>query len=306
MTAPFQLPPVVWADDLLNEPEPEHHWIVPDLFEQRDRAIITGNEGEGKSTLLRQWALMVALGVHPLTLVPIEPKRVLLIDLENSREQIKVELRKISEQAGVVVPGQPWLAIASWPSGLNLVSNDYELAFKEQIKAYSPDLVIGGPLYKMAEASLADENASRAVSAALDRLRADYHFALVLEAHQINESNAFDPAQKKFVKNRPPRPFGSSLWRRWPEFGLCLFTDGTLYHWRGDRQARAWPQKLSRGSDVWLWEPDTDHCPVCGKDRPDGKERYCSETCRNTAKKRRQRTQGKQGFLEELDSLSLT
>lgn len=278
-----------WGNELVAEPEPDRQWVVPRIWERGDRTIFTGNEGDGKSTLIRQMAVQIALGIHPFTLEAIEPKRVLLMDLENSRDQIKTELNKICNHAGIECPGEPWLAIADWPAGIDLTSAQYEAAVKDVLNEFQPDLLMGGPLYKCANVSLSDETASRQISAAFDRLREDFGFVLVLEAHQVNESTAFDPSAKMFVKNRPPRPFGSSLWRRWPEFGLCLFTDGTLHHWRGDRQAREWPMRLQRDGETWLWQLDSGLCPVCGEPRAESKDRYCSTRCRETAKKRRQR-----------------
>ena len=295
MTNPaFRLVAPKWAADLVQQPEPEHQWVVPGMFERGDRMIVTGNEGEGKSTLLRQWAIMMAAGINPATMEEIPPVRVLLMDLENSEEQTRLEIIKICDRAGIEVPGEPWLAVACWPAGLNLAREDYEAAVKIVIDEYRPDIVLGGPLYKMTEASLSDEGASRAVSATLDRLREAYGFVLVLEAHQVNESQGYDSQARKFVKNRPPRPFGSSIWRRWPEFGYCLFQDGTFFRWRGDRQSRSWPQKFQRDGDVWLWQPDNGRCPVCGASRPEGKVTYCSDKCAETAKKRRQRLRSKQ------------
>lgn len=291
MNSSILLRPPTWGDQLLNEPILEEQFIVPGVLSRRDRVIVTGGEGEGKSTLVRQFGIMCALGIHPFTLMPMPRLRVLNVDLENDREQAKAEFRKITERAGVEMPGEPYFSFANWPSGLNLVAADYEAAFKEVLKDFQPDLIVGGPLYKMAESSLTDENVSRQIAAALDRLRADFNFAIMLEAHQVNEQMGYDPKKGDFVKNRPPRPFGSSLWRRWPEFGICLFYNGTLFHWRGQRQTREWPQKLQRDGDTWLWEPDGKHCPVCGEDKPEG-AKYCSTKCRETAKKRRQRLNG--------------
>jgi hypothetical protein len=48
------------------------------------------------------------------------------------------------------------------------------------------------------------------------------------------------------------RPYGASLWSRWPEFGIYLSPKGTLTHWRGQRDERAWPEALER-SDPWPW-----------------------------------------------------
>lgn len=303
MTVRFVLPEPIWAGDLVREPEPDRYWIVPGMAERGDRCIVTGGEGEGKSTLLRQWAFMVASGIHPLTLEPILPVRTMLLDLENSKEQIKLELKKIAEYSELPVPEEPWLLVANMPNGLNLPADEYETALSELLAQYQPDIIFGGPLYKMADLSLADENASKGLASALDRLRGAHHFALFLEAHQVNESMAFDSKKQQFVRSRPPRPFGSSLWRRWPEFGLCLFTDGTLVHWRQDRRAREWPKKLQREGETWLWEPDTGNCPQCGNPRPEGKVLYCSDKCRNSAKVRRHRQRESKPASSLLDQL---
>lgn len=294
---PFKLDPPVWGDMFISEATPDRQWIVPGLLERGDRVIVTGNEGEGKSTWLRQLALQISNGIHPFTLQPMERQRVMLLDLENSREQIKNELVKISIRAGVPVPGEPWLAVWSLPAGVNLAHESYEMNIQAGINQLQPDIIVGGPMYKMIESSLSDETASRLLSAALDRLRMsnqhNQHVAMIWEAHQINEQTAFDPSKKEWRHNRALRPFGSTLWRRWPEFGICLFKDGTLAHWRGQRQERQWIKKLQRDGETWLWQPDNGLCPVCGDEMSKGKEKYCSNRCRETAKKRRQRGQVK-------------
>jgi hypothetical protein len=43
----------------------EPDWLIPDLLERRDRLILTGEEGLGKSYLLRQIAIMAAAGLDP-------------------------------------------------------------------------------------------------------------------------------------------------------------------------------------------------------------------------------------------------
>ncbi len=291
MTIRFELPDTIWASDLAKEPEPDHFWKIPDLFEQGDRCLLTGGEGEGKSTLIRQWGIMAASGIHPFTLEPIPRQMVFLMDLENSREQIKDEINKICESAGIPVPEPPWLRVASWPAGLDLPSSDFEAALSRRLEENIPDLLMGGPLYKMSDLSVADENQAKQVVSAIDRLREKFHFALVMEAHQVNESVAFNTSTKKFVRNRQIRPFGASLWRRWPEFGFCLYTDGTLVHWRTGRRLRDWPAKLRRG-DTWLWEVDDRVCIRCGNDLSPKQEMYCSERCGNAARQARFRQQG--------------
>ena len=56
---------------------------------------------------------------------------------------------------------------------------------------------------------------------------------------------------------RAERPYGASLWSRWPEFGLHLAESGELRHWRGARDEREWPGALVRGGE-WPWTAPTD------------------------------------------------
>ena len=61
---------------------------------------------------------------------------------------------------------------------------------------------------------------------------------------------------------RDLRPRGSSALLGWPEFGMGLRkhdeddTLARLVRWRGDREARDWPEYLRRGID-WPWVPAT-------------------------------------------------
>ncbi len=288
----FTLPDPVWADDLVKRPKPDNYWLVPDLFERGDRTIVTGSEGDGKSTLMRQWAVMIASGIHPFTLEPIQRQRVMLLDLENSWIQTKDELEKICTRAGVEVPGKPWLVITPWPEGIDLKSADYETALWAVLDEYPVDIILGGPMYKMLDVSLADEDPSKALASALDRIRVKYDVAMVLEAHQVNETKAYDGKKGGWVKDRRTSPFGSTVWRRWPEFGICLFRDGTLFHWRTPRSTRTWIPKLRYDGDTWLWQPDGRMCR-CGKELTGRQVSYCSETCGNAARQAKFRLTGR-------------
>ena len=83
------------ADVFFRSPDPEYRWLVPGLLERGDRLLITGNEGKGKSTLLRQFAAQISLGIHPVTLLPFDPPKVALLDLENSAVQIRRQVHRL-------------------------------------------------------------------------------------------------------------------------------------------------------------------------------------------------------------------
>lgn len=230
--------------DILAEPVPEYDWRIPGVAEAGDRIILTGYEGCGKTTLLRQIATQVAAGVHPFTLEPMVPLRVLHLDAENSKTFSKREYRPLVEEAGARLAPQQLIPHFR-PEGINLMNRMDQLWVLERCEKVRPDVLILGPLYKLHESDPVKEGPARAVAAFLDRMRAEYRFALFIEAHTPHATQGFE---------RPNRPYGASLWMRWPEFGFHLAKDGTITHWRGPRDTRDWPVKLQRGG-VWPWSP---------------------------------------------------
>lgn len=223
----------------------EHDWIIEGVLERTDRVLLTGPEGGGKSTLLRQIAVQAAAGIHPFTLDQIEPLHVLLLDLENSERHLRRHLRPLAISAGDTLnPAR--LTIASVPEGLDLLDPHDRKALTQLIVGSQPDLVVGGPVYKLVGGDPTEEQPAKVAAMLLDCLRVHHGFAVALETHQPHEAGG----------KRPERPYGASLWKRWPEFGLHLAATvqnvSALRHWRGARDERAWPTALQRGG-AWPW-----------------------------------------------------
>lgn len=222
--------------------------IIPNVLLRSDRLILTGSEGMGKTTLCRQLAYQVASGVHPFTLEAITARRVLYIDLEVGPQYTRQEFRKMRASSGVEPePGK--LIIVSRPEGIDLSTAADQRWFRDQ--AAGVDLIVFGALYKACAADLADEGAARALTAFLDKIRTGA--ALLIEAHQPHASgNA----------GRTLRPYGSSLFLRWPEFGLHIGGSRALVnvrHWRASRcPEREWPEQLVSGR-TWPWTVPADN-----------------------------------------------
>lgn len=243
--ADWQLPsPNV--DEFLDEDEPDHVWLIPGLLERMDRVIVTAGEGVGKSTFIRQIGLQAAAGIHPFTLDDIPPITVVLLDLENSRRHVRRELRDLRRRTDTLDPDRFIASVV--PEGIDLMHDKGLLALDDLLARVTPDLVIVGPLYKLASGDPKDEEQAQAVRAAIDLYRARYDCAFLIEAHQ--------PYATGGSTKRPLRPYGASLWSRWPEFGLALVGepggDVELKHWRGARDERDWPTALNRGGE-WPW-----------------------------------------------------
>lgn len=240
--------------DLLHE-QMTDEWVIPGLLARGDRLILTASEGLGKSTLLRQVAVMAAGGMHPFTTENIGPVRVLVVDCENSRKLSRDRYRPLLLQAEQFHrPVEDRLRLDIRPSGLNLLQASDAALLLRMVERVKPDLMLIGPIYRLHEDDPNDEKAARKIAAVLDRARAIGGCAIVTEAHTPHSDG---PGGHML------RPFGSSLWKRWPEFGYCLklAADSDLsarfckfIPWRGPRDERDWPEALRAGGE-WPWSP---------------------------------------------------
>lgn len=228
-----------------------YDWVVPDFIERGDRIMVTGPEGWGKSTYLRQLALEIALGLHPVQLhAKIEPRRVLVVDCENSERQVGRAFDHLCSVGGRPPRGN--LSVVVRRQGMDLLRYSDQRWLESHLRQLRPDVLLIGPLYKLFVAEPKDEATARQVAWIFDRWRKRYGFALVIEAHA---PHGFADDRSNF------RPYGASLWLRWPEFGFALKRDdqnkdrANVVHWRGKRDGdRQWPEKLGRGErGKWPW-----------------------------------------------------
>ena len=251
--------PVRMLADVLNVPESEdtYDWVIPNVLERRDRLMLTGSEGGGKSTMLRQLAVLSAAGLHPFTFTQIPPVRVLVVDAENSERQWRRAVRDMADRAAQHGQRDPRFHLALECTPKLDVTNAGDLGMvHRRIDEVNPDLLLIGPLYRLVGGKPIDKDTEVApVLSALDGLR-ERGVAMLIEAHAGHASST--------TGQRDLRPRGSSALLGWPEFGLGLqrlkLADAGgrvgfgLVRWRGDRDARPFPQKFARGQ-FWPWEP---------------------------------------------------
>lgn len=245
--------------DFLATDDPGYDWVLPGYLEHTDRVIWTAGEGGGKSFLQRQIAVTTAAGRLPFgEMNGLGPRRVLVLDCENSDRQSRRQygtLVRTAEQLGTPVErGQ--LHIDIRPEGVDLTRADGRAWLMRRVEAVMPDLLIVGPIYRLHTGDPNSEEHACKVTVVLDEARATARCALSMEAHSPQGGN---------LGPRALRPVGSSLWLRWPEFGLGLrpvedersAADDRarrVLPWRGARDERAWPHFIRQGdSGNWPW-----------------------------------------------------
>jgi len=245
------------AEIMGDDPEHEYAWAVPGLFEFGDSLIITGAEGRGKMTLLRQLAVQLAVGFHPWTGDPFEPLRSLVIDLQDGRRRNERQLRLIARRAGVDPTSHLWAE--SWQQGLDIIGRRADRRRLEGlVRKHAPDVLVLGPLYKLAmHQPRADAETAEGILDFLEHLRSRYGVMLFLEGHSAKAgAGGF----------RSYEPYGAQTFMAWPDAGYGLAPKPRDPHgvilrdWRGnrDREAKVWPEALVHG-EVWPWVPPNVH-----------------------------------------------
>lgn len=253
-------------DDLLSADLPEPDWVVNGYLARGERIIITGEEGLGKTTLQRQIGMCAAAGLLPFSRITggriVDPVKVMMVDVENPLHIIKEQMwgiRKAINEHGLSV-SRDALSLYSRKEGINLGEAGDRRWLQRRIKSEQPDVLVMGPTYKLYVSAdeEKDETIARTITSVLDDLRGDA--VLVLEHHAGNEQGG---------RERQMRPIGSSLWRRWPEFGYGIRMARApqsvtpaqahmkrvveFHAWRGPRAVRQWPYLMEAGAVDLPW-----------------------------------------------------
>jgi hypothetical protein len=210
------------------------------------------------STLLRQIALCAAQGIHPFTLERIRPIRTLIIDCENSAAVIAHTGKPLVNTLRSLVKDRydsSRCQVLRLDGAVDVRDPTYRRRILSRIHAVEPELVILGPLYKIARSRPHEtyEDAADDTQDAIRELmtRAKRPFGLLLEHHA---------PKRQGLSKRDLAPFGSQRWLAWPDFGFGLeegerimvgTQESVSYNriiWRGARVPLAWPDQLIRSA----------------------------------------------------------
>ena len=231
-------------EDFFAEPisADEREWIIDGWLRAGEVAIVTGYEGHGKTTFVQQIAAMHAAGIHPFTGEHYHGGVALVVDCESTKMQLFDRWRRF----GSITETLPGSLSVDAVECVHLYATygqpiDWD-RLRWMIEDHQPDLIVIGSLYKAADGDLADDTYSQELQHRLEELCSGA--ALLIETHTPHGD----------FGRRPRRPYGSSVWLRWPEFGFHLDKSGKVTRWREDREHRDWPNGFER-SAPWPWMP---------------------------------------------------
>ena len=190
-------------------------FVIPNVLAQGDRFLLTGFEGHGKSTLCRQLGVMAAAGMHPWTGLAMPPVRTVIVDSENHPDQVldswKDLIGRCARHGYNLQPGM-LTVIEEWDNDLDLTSEDGHAWLQERVRAYKPQLMVIGPLYNLSSKDLKDDETARKIKKAVNDARGICGTAFIMEHHAPHRA----PGDTK----RSVRPYGSSTFLKWPDFGF--------------------------------------------------------------------------------------
>lgn len=254
LNAYHDVPKALSFDELLGLQDDSQPWVIQNMLRRREVMMVTGHEGFGKSMLMAQLTLGAACGVASLSPDGTlhQPAKVFIVDVENTNGQIRENMLKVWPYMQQANPGVQPDILFSQTKAVDLTKATERNALIREITAYKPDLVYLGTVYQLAPSPIHDD-VFFAVKNTVDAVRHEIGSAFLVEHHAGHDKDGQGV--------RDSRPYGSSMWRRWPNFGIGLvpgLENGTrianLARWRGDRsRGRQIPVALREGAGVpWL------------------------------------------------------
>lgn len=238
-------------------------FVIPGVLATGDRWLLTGFEGHGKSTFMRQIGVMVAAGIHPWTGAEMEPQKVLMVDSENHPDQVLVswqDMIGLAARLGRPIQRGMLILQEEWDNELNLNESTGRRWLNERVMMHQPKLICIGPLYNLSSRDLSEHAVVNEMKAAINEARSICGSAVIMEHHAPHRGNG--------DKDRSVRPYGSSTFLKWPDFGYGLKPEETegYYELQKTRFPRVrsrhfpgWMRWGKQGTLEWPWEPVSDH-----------------------------------------------
>jgi KaiC/GvpD/RAD55 family RecA-like ATPase len=170
---------------------PDSDYLLGPYVVRGARTIIVGDSGHGKTTLALHFVRAILAAEEILDETGAGRGPALVVDAEQGLRSIKRVLRELS------LDEREDLTYVHAPDGLALDSDrSHREALEALIAERTPAVVVLDPYYKCHRGDANEERAVVDLMRALDALRAEYGFALLLPAHPRKEQPGRDGHRK--------------------------------------------------------------------------------------------------------------
>jgi hypothetical protein len=227
--------------------------------ENRDGMFLAG-EGcipTHNSVLVRQMAFCMAAGIHPFDpRVSMDPVRVLVFDAENDDDELEMAMQQVRDcverRAGKDAPAP---GLFSVPYGVDLASRRDRGDFLAVLEDFRPQIIVGGPVYKMTDQTLdlSEDRRAAIVQSIFNDVRKRWGSAILLEHHAPTGQSG---------KSRELKAKGGQVWPAWVNMTVALhaINDGQSVEVKYPHPPRGkfrWPKQFDRGTmeGDWPWIP---------------------------------------------------
>ena len=171
---------IVCASEWLSQEPPQPEYILDQVFEEKSRVLLVGSSKTRKSFLSLQLGVALAAGMPFLGIAIPRPRRVLLVNLENSKDWQHRRMRGMCETLGVPAEALEDRLRFLNGRGLSLDLRQIEAAAIN----HHAEVVILDPLYKLdGGADESDMAERKRLVAALEAMTARTGAALVIVHH---------------------------------------------------------------------------------------------------------------------------
>ena len=151
-----------------------------------------------------------------------------------------------ARHTGHSVPNENLQILSEWRNEPDLITPDGQAWLYERITSYQPQVVLMGPVQNIVGRDTKDDEVVRRFKHTVNSARSICGSAFIIEHHA--------PHRAAGDKERQMRPYGSSLFLKWPDYGYGLkpTEDAEVYDLHPFRRprvrSRAWPEQLRQGT----------------------------------------------------------
>lgn len=171
----------------LSNPE-QHAYIIPDLLAEGTINVMAGLQESRKSWLLLDMAISIASGTPWLSKYPCQRRKVLVIDQERSKKEMKRRISALLAGRGIDPQTMEGFLVAKAETTFQLGDFKSFEAFTRLIETTHPQVVLIDSLKTIQSGDIKDSNAMQPLFEKFKELKTKHGVTLIILHHENNRA----------------------------------------------------------------------------------------------------------------------